>query len=52
MAEQYAVEMRGITKTFGSVVANKDVNLSVRQGEILALLGENGAGPTSLMTLL
>ena len=52
MAEQYAVEMRGITKTFGSVVANKDVNLSVRQGEILALLGENGSGKTTLMNML
>ena len=52
MAEQYAVEMRGITKTFGSVVANKDVNLGVRQGEILALLGENGSGKTTLMNML
>ena len=40
MAEQpYAIEMRGITKTFGSVTANKDVDLNLRQGEILALLG-------------
>ena len=37
MAEEYAIEMRGITKTFGSVVANKDVNLTLRRGEILAL---------------
>ena len=37
MAEQpYAIEMRGITKTFGSVVANKDVNLTLKKGEILA----------------
>ena len=35
MAEQYAIEMRGITKTFGSVVANKGVNLNVKNGEIL-----------------
>ncbi len=48
----YAIEMRGITKTFGSVVANKDVNLSVREGEILALLGENGSGKTTLMNML
>ena len=32
MPEQYAVEMRGVTKTFGSVVANKDVDLTLRQG--------------------
>ena len=53
MAEQaYAIEMRGITKTFGAVVANKEVNLTLRQGEILALLGENGSGKTTLMNML
>ena len=52
MPEQYAIEMRGITKTFGSVVANRDVNLTLRQGEILALLGENGSGKTTLMNML
>ena len=52
MAEQYAIEMRGITKTFGSVVANHNVELKVRQGEILALLGENGSGKTTLMNML
>ena len=52
MPEQYAIEMRGITKTFGSVVANNGVNLRVRQGEILALLGENGSGKTTLMNML
>ncbi len=50
--ENYAIEMRGITKTFGSVVANKGVNLNVKQGEILALLGENGSGKTTLMNML
>ena len=38
MPTEYAIEMKGITKTFGSVVANRDVELNVRQGEILALL--------------
>ncbi len=52
MTEQYAIEMRGITKTFGPIVANKDVNLTVREGEILALLGENGSGKTTLMNML
>ena len=52
MAENYAIEMRGITKTFGSVVANNNVNLNVRPGEILSLLGENGSGKTTLMNML
>ncbi len=52
MAENYAIEMRGITKTFGEVIANKDVDLSLKQGEILALLGENGSGKTTLMNML
>ncbi len=52
MVDNYAIEMRGITKTFGSVVANSNVNLNVKQGEILALLGENGSGKTTLMNML
>ena len=42
MAEALALELKGITKTFGSVVANKDVDLKVYKGEILSILGENG----------
>ena len=52
MAENYAIEMRDITKTFGRVVANSNVNLAVKQGEILAILGENGSGKTTLMNML
>ena len=52
MSQQYAIELKGITKTFGSVVANNNVELNVKQGEILALLGENGSGKTTLMNML
>ncbi|MBR4288874.1 MAG: ABC transporter ATP-binding protein [Clostridia bacterium] len=52
MSQQYAIEMQGITKTFGSVVANHDINLNVKHGEIIALLGENGSGKTTLMNML
>ncbi len=47
-----AVEMRDITKRFGEVAANSHVNLTVRRGEILSLLGENGSGKTTLMNML
>lgn len=52
MQQPYAVEMRGISKAFGSVQANSKVQLTIRQGEILALLGENGSGKTTLMNML
>ena len=52
MAEPYAIEMRGICKHFGSTIANNGVNLTVKKGEILALLGENGSGKTTLMNML
>jgi len=47
-----AIELRNITKTFGSVVANNKVCLEVKNGEILSLLGENGSGKTTLMNML
>lgn len=52
MSEKFAIELKGVTKTFGQVVANKDVNLQVKRGEILAILGENGSGKTTLMNML
>ena len=44
--------MEGITKRFGSVVANRSINLDLHEGEILSLLGENGSGKTTLMNML
>ena len=48
----YAVEMRNITKTFGKIVANSNVTLNIRKGEILSLLGENGSGKTTIVAAL
>src|SRR5437773_9040881 len=54
MAEQVtaALEMRGIRKAFGATVALDGVDLSVRPGEICALVGQNGAGKSTLMAIL
>ncbi len=50
--QNIAIELKGITKRFGKVIANNNVNLSVYNGEILSLLGENGSGKTTLMNMI
>ncbi len=50
--ENYALEMKGITKAFPGVLANDDISLNVKKGEVLGLVGENGAGKTTLMNVL
>ena len=52
METNYAVEMKNVTKTFGSTVANNNVSLTIKKGEILSLLGENGSGKTTIMNML
>ena len=52
MENTYAVEMRGITKTFGSFYALDDMSIKVKKGSIHSLLGENGAGKSTLMNVL
>ena len=46
------LEMRNVTKAFGSVRANDDISITLRRGEILGLLGENGAGKSTLMKII
>ncbi len=51
-AIEYAIELKNVTKRFGEVIANDKVNLNLRKGEILSILGENGSGKTTLMNML
>ena len=52
MEGKVALELRNITKTFGKIVANKNVNLKVYEREVLSILGENGSGKTTLMNVI
>ena len=53
MTTPYAIELKDITKRFGSkVIANDHVQLTLKKGEILSILGENGSGKTTLMNML
>ncbi len=48
----YAIELKGISKAFGTVQANKDINIQVPRGTIHGIIGENGAGKSTLMSIL
>ena len=52
MNKPVALEMKKVSKSFGSLAANKEVDLTVYRGEILAILGENGCGKTTLMNMI
>ena len=52
MGMNVALELKGVSKSFGKVVANNNVDLTVMKGEILSILGENGCGKTTLMNMI
>ena len=47
-----AIELTGISKSFGPVHANKDISIAVQSGTIHGIIGENGAGKSTLMSIL
>ena len=52
MKDEYAIEMLGITKKFGNILANDHIDIRLKKGHILALCGENGAGKSTIMSIL
>ncbi len=52
MSDNSYIQLRNISKSFDTVIANKDISLSVSKGEIHALLGENGSGKSTLVNML
>jgi simple sugar transport system ATP-binding protein len=52
VSDNLAIELRGISKRFGAVRANQDINLAVKRGTIHGIVGENGAGKSTLMSIL
>ena len=52
MENQPIIQLQNITKTFGKVIANHNVTMDIRRGEILSVLGENGCGKTTLMNMI
>ena len=50
--DKNAIELKNVTKRFGQVIANDNINLCVKKGEILSILGENGSGKTTLMNMI
>lgn len=52
MKDKLVIELKNVSKHFGEVIANDNVNLTLKKGEILSVLGENGSGKTTLMNML
>jgi simple sugar transport system ATP-binding protein len=48
----YALELKNITKSFGSLIANNNVSLEVEKGSVHAIVGENGAGKSTIMNIV